>query len=118
MPYAHLDVEALYGALDARRKTQDLSWRDVAKEAGVSPSTLTRMAQGKRPDVNGFAKLAAWMGVSADVFLKKQGSKKVKQADPVAMFSTFLRASKELDEQSVEFLEDVLQAAWKRVKKT
>ena len=118
MTEAQLDVEALYGALDARRKRKALSWRDVAREAGVSASTLTRMAQGKRPDVDGFAALVDWLGMPADSFLKAADAKKAKKADPVAMFSTFLRASKELDEQSVEFLEDILQAAWKRVKKT
>jgi len=118
MTEAQLDVDALYAALDARRKRKELSWRDVAKEAGVSASTLTRMAQGKRPDVDGFAALVDWLGVPADDFLKPANLKKAKKADPVAMFSTFLRASKELDEQSVEFLEDILQAAWKRVKKT
>ena len=118
MPDMHLDVEALYAGLDARRKSKDLSWRDVAREVGVSPSTLTRMAQGKRPDVDGFAALVDWLGMPADAFLTVTNAKKGKKADPVAMFSTFLRASKELDEQSVEFLEDVLQAAWKRVKKT
>lgn len=28
----------------------------------MSASTLTRMAQGKRPDIDGFAALTAWLG--------------------------------------------------------
>ena len=117
MPHTHLDVDALYAALDANRKSQDMSWRDVAKEAGVSPSTLTRMAQGKRPDVDGFAALVAWLGLSADHFLRlaKSGVAK-KSADPMAMISTYLRASKELDKKSVEALEDIIQAAWRTLK--
>jgi transcriptional regulator with XRE-family HTH domain len=117
MPEAHLDVETLYGALDARRKSKKLSWRDVAKEAGVSPSTLTRMSQGKRPDVDGFAALIAWLGVPADHFLKApQSTKSKKKADPMAMISTYLRASPELDKKSLEALEDIIQAAWRRLK--
>src|SRR6267154_410424 len=108
MPEAHLDVEALYAALDARRKSKDLSWRDVAKEAGVSPSTLTRMAQGKRPDVDGFAALVAWLGIPADTFLQgSEPSKTKRKPDPMAMISTYLRANKELDKKSVEALEDI-----------
>lgn len=117
MPDAHLDVDAIYAALDARRRSKKLSWREVAQEAGVSPSTLTRMAQGKRPDVDGFAALVSWLGVSADAFLTgTQSSKTQKKADPMAMFSTFLRANKELDAKSVAFLEEVMHAAWKSLK--
>src|SRR5437879_3682384 len=106
MPEARLDVDALYAALDARRRSKGLSWREVAREAGVSPSTLTRMAQGKRPDVNGFAALVSWLGMSADEFLTALHPAKTKKADTMAMISTHLRASKELDKKSVEALED------------
>jgi transcriptional regulator with XRE-family HTH domain len=118
MPEAHLDVEALYKALDARRKSRELSWRDVAREAGVSPSTLTRMAQGKRPDVDGFAALVTWLGVSADSYLRpslRAKDKSKKAPDTMAMISTFLRANKDLDKKSVDALEDILQAAWRRL---
>ncbi len=116
MPVAHLDVGALYAALDLNRKSKELSWRDLAKEAGVSPSTLTRMAQGKRPDVDGFAALIAWLGVPADQFLRSSSTAKTRSPSPLAMISTYLRASKELDKKSVEALEDIIQAAWRTLK--
>jgi len=50
-----LDVQALYDALDQQRRSKKLSWRQLAGEAGVSPSTLSRMTQGKRPDVDSLA---------------------------------------------------------------
>jgi transcriptional regulator with XRE-family HTH domain len=116
MADAYLDVDALYGALDATRKEKELSWRDIAKEAGVSASTLTRMAQGKRPDVDGFASLVAWLGVPADYFIRRtdQGSKRT--ASPMAMISTYLRADKHLDKKSAEALEDIIQVAWRTLK--
>jgi len=119
MPEGHLDVEALYAALDARRKSKDLSWREVAREAGVSPSTLTRMAQGKRPDVDGFAALLGWLGIRAEKFLKT-GQTRVPKAkeDPMAMISTYLRASKELDKKTVEALENIIQVAWRNLKQS
>ena len=49
------DSDAFYSALDAARRAQNLNWKEVAAQSGVSASTLTRMAQGKRPDVDGFA---------------------------------------------------------------
>ena len=97
MPEAHLDVEALYAALDAQRKSKKLSWRQLAAQVDTSPSTLTRMARGKRPDVDSFAALVEWLGVSADQFLRPaQPSPTKKKAEPMAMISTYLRASKDL----------------------
>ena len=48
----NFDVGAFHAALDSQRLAMGLNWKDVAAEAGVSASTLTRMAQGKRPDVD------------------------------------------------------------------
>ena len=47
MTTPHLDVPALYAALDAARRSKKLSWREVASAAGVSASTLSRMVLGK-----------------------------------------------------------------------
>ena len=57
MAQSHLDVQALYVTLDSERQQRGLSWRQVAQEAGIGPSTLSRMAQGNRPDVDSFAAL-------------------------------------------------------------
>jgi len=54
MPQKLIHVDALIAALDSERRAKNFSWRQLAKEAGVSPSTLTRMQQGKSPDVNTF----------------------------------------------------------------
>jgi hypothetical protein len=62
MPSPRLDVEALYVALDAQRRRARLRWRDIAVEAGVSPSTLTRIGQGFRPDADGLVRLLVWLG--------------------------------------------------------
>ena len=80
MEEARLDVAALYAALDTQRQSRGMSWRQVAKEAGISPSTLTRMTQEKRPDVDSFAALVSWLGLSADRFL----SSTKKPSDPLA----------------------------------
>ncbi len=117
MPEAHLDVEALYAALDAQRKSKKLSWRQLAAQVDTSPSTLTRMARGKRPDVDSFAALVEWLGVSADQFLRPaQPSPTKKKAEPMAMISTYLRASKDLDKKSIEALEDIIRAAYRSLK--
>src|SRR5213594_3016565 len=89
---SQLDVLRLHAALDSRRKTLKLSWRQLAGLAGVSPSTLTRLGQGKRPDVDGFAALVAWLGVAPDRFLGTSPAKRAASEDLVTVVSTHLRA--------------------------
>jgi transcriptional regulator with XRE-family HTH domain len=50
-----------FAALDAKREREGVSWRAVARETGVSPSSLSRLARGKNPDMRTFALLAAWL---------------------------------------------------------
>lgn len=44
----HVNLGALYTALDARRRTRGLSWREVAREAldADHASLFTRLARG------------------------------------------------------------------------
>ena len=51
--HGRFDSQGFYDALDATRRSRNLNWKQVAAQSGVSASTLTRMAQGRRPDVDG-----------------------------------------------------------------
>jgi transcriptional regulator with XRE-family HTH domain len=53
---------ALVGAVAAHRQ---ISMRHVAAETGLSPSTLTRIGQGQKPDADGLLTLLAWLRVDA-----------------------------------------------------
>ena len=64
------DSDAFYSAIDGARRARKLNWKQVAAESGVSASTLTRMAQGARPDVDSLAALAAWSGLDADDYIR------------------------------------------------
>jgi transcriptional regulator with XRE-family HTH domain len=112
-----VDVEGLHEALDVKRRAEGLSWREVATAVGVSASTLTRMAQGASPDIEGFGKMVRWLGVSADDFIaraKGRGSKK--QEELLVVVSRHLRASRELDPKSAKALEGIIEAAYKHMK--
>lgn len=63
MPRKRLDVAALHSALDFVRAHRRISWRDVAAETGISPSTLTRLGQGHAPDADGLCALIDWLGL-------------------------------------------------------
>lgn len=115
MPETTVDVDALYAALDAKRQEENLSWRELAGRLEISPSTLTRMAQGKRPDVDAFATLLRWLGMSADAFMRS--TKKKEDVNAVAMISSYLRADRNIDPKDAEALEDILKAAYRHMKK-
>lgn len=63
------DNEAFFSALNAERLSRHMTWKEVAMESGVNASTLTRMGDGKNPDVNGLAALLAWSGLKAESFI-------------------------------------------------
>ena len=119
MPEPRLDVRALYAALDHARRSKHMSWRGVASEAGVSPSTLTRLGQHKRPDVDSFGALAQWLGIDAGKFLREPpGRSRTAEDDtePIAVISAYLRARKELSSKSADALEDILRAAYESLR--
>ena len=112
------DASGFYEALDATRQSRRMTWKDVAAAAGVSASTLTRMAQGKRPDVDSLAALTTWSGLRADAFVRAT----VPAADragvePLAMISTLLRGDRQLTPEAATALEAVIKAAYARLRR-
>ena len=112
---ASFDAEAFYKALDAQRDAKRMTWRQVAIATGVSASSFTRMAQGKRPDVNSLAVLCSWSGLKADDFVRSDS--KETEPEPLAMISTLLRADRNLSRQNAAMLDDLIRVTYKRLKK-
>jgi transcriptional regulator with XRE-family HTH domain len=65
------DSAALYAALDKKRKECSLSWKEVAMQAGVSPSTISNTRKGSRMEVDGMLALVYWIGVPVESFVKE-----------------------------------------------
>jgi transcriptional regulator with XRE-family HTH domain len=63
-----LDVPALTSAITAVARHRKISMRDVAAETGLSPSSLTRLTQGQKPDADGLLTLLAWLNAEAAAF--------------------------------------------------
>jgi transcriptional regulator with XRE-family HTH domain len=116
MKAGRFDVAAFYAALDAQRRSRGITWKQVAAESKVAASTLTRMAQGKRPDVNGLAALCTWSGLSADDYVREEGSTSRGEPAPLAMISTHLRSDPNLTAKSAEMLEALIFAAYDQLK--
>ncbi|MEJ7567754.1 MAG: hypothetical protein WKF41_05760 [Gaiellaceae bacterium] len=103
---------ALYAALDSKRRTEEMSWRDLAGEIDVSPSVFTRMAQGRRPDVDTFLTLVGWLGIAAERFTAGDAPTEAEAEETVAVISTYLRADRALKPKSAEAIETILRAAY------
>ena len=110
------DAEAFYGALDLSRESRKLTWKRVAEQSGVSASTLTRMGQGKRPDVDSLAALAAWSGLDADDFVRTEEESEAPE-EPLARISTYLRSDRNLSPESARALEEIIKVAYDRLRK-
>jgi transcriptional regulator with XRE-family HTH domain len=108
------DAGAFYDALDSVRQAKKLTWKQIAAESGVSASTLTRMAQGKRPDVDGLAALCAWGGLDADEYVRSEGARP--QPEPLAKISTYLKSDKNLSPEAATALDELVKATYERLR--
>lgn len=63
------DAAALYDALDAERTRRGATWAQIAREMGVSPSTVTRTRLGGRMEVDGMLAMVGWLGMSVETFV-------------------------------------------------
>ena len=109
------DAEAFYSAIDAERRSRRQTWKRVAEEARVSASTLTRMAQGRRPDVDSMAALVAWSGLSADTFVRDEQTRP--EPGSLSMISAYLKNDPHLTPEAADALDELMKATYERMRK-
>lgn len=110
----HFDAQAFYQAMDAERVSRHLNWKQVAEQSGVSASTLTRLAQGRRPDVDSMSALISWSGLDSRVFIKSQ---KPVEASSFSKSLALLRSDPNLSPESAAMLEEIIKAAYEQLRK-
>lgn len=67
MSIYRLDVPEFRRRLDLRRQERGLTWRQLAEQVDVSPSTFSRLADGKRPDADALITLLVWLDLDTDI---------------------------------------------------
>lgn len=107
------DTEAFYAALNAVRLSRQMTWKEVASEAGVNASTLSRMNQGSKPDVDGLAALLGWSHLKAEMFIP---SARRKEAEPIARITALLRADPNLSKENAKLIESIVIDTYKRLR--
>jgi transcriptional regulator with XRE-family HTH domain len=117
MTRTKIDVRGLYAALDSERTARGLSWRQLAKEIGVSPSLLSRLSNDQRPDADGFATLVRWLNMPAEEFMVDVEGDRGPQSEPdlVTQLAPLLRARQDLDKRDIAYLEEVIRATVRHV---
>ena len=114
-----INTAALHSALDAARQERQTSWRALAGEIGVSPSLLSRLGNGLKPDTDGFATIIAWLRLPAEDFFRHEGERDAnddREPDLMAQLAPLLRARKDLSETDVKYLQQVIGATIERAR--
>ncbi len=109
------DGDKFIKTLDNTRQARSITWRKVADEAGVSASTLTRLSQGKRPDVDSLGALAHWAGVDTDTFYRTD--EPPRPTEPLAQAMGYLRADPNLGKEGAEALEAILRVTYEQLRR-
>ena len=111
----HFDAAGFFSALGAEREARRLTWKQVAAQAQVSASTLTRMGQGRRPDVDSLAALASWSGLDPNRFIRSSNPKA--EPETLAMISTYLRSDPNLTDEGAIALDELIRATYERIRR-
>jgi hypothetical protein len=117
MASGKFDGEGFFAAIDSVRIARNLNWKKVAELAEVPASTLTRMSQGRKPDVDSLASLCAWSGLTVEEFTVGTSKKKV-LTEPLAQLTAHLRADPKLSKEGAKALETLIKTAYEQFRKT
>lgn len=112
MPSVQFDGNSFYAALDAVREERKLTWRRVAEQSKVSASSLTRISQGKRPDVDSLASLCSWAKLSADEFMRGASNAGDGELSSLTKALILFRADPNLGKEQADALERIIQSAY------
>jgi transcriptional regulator with XRE-family HTH domain len=105
-----IDLEAFIAMFKTKRGDRGL--REVAGEIGdISASTLSRIENGKSPEMEVFLRLCDWMGVDPAAFLTRSEESHVELNTP-EVIEAHLRADKNLDEATAEAIAQMVRTAY------
>ncbi|TXN33420.1 hypothetical protein FV232_02935 [Methylobacterium sp. WL30] len=115
MATGKFDGAGFFAALDAERAGRRATWKKVAEQSGVPASSLTRMSQGRRPDVDTLSALCGWSGLRADDFFRIEGGERP-SLEPLAQITVHLRADPKLSSEGAKALEVLIKTAYQQLR--
>lgn len=96
-------MEAFHAALDSVRRSRGMSWRQVAQEAEVSASSITRMTRGSRPDIDTVASLASWASLDPASFFPRDS-----EVNSLSMVAAYIYRDPSLTREAASALEQIV----------
>ena len=86
--------------------------REAAREVGVSSATLSRIENGKQPDLGTFEKLCRWLEISPLEFLDVgDGGGMVREPSSVSTATVHLRAKRDISPKLAQALGEMIMRA-------
>lgn len=109
---SEINIRDLAAAIRVRRGKRGL--RAIADEIGdVSASTLSRIEQGKLPDLDTFMRICRWLGEPPERFTI--GVDSSAETTTPQIIAAHLRADRTLDPKTAEALITMIQLAYKAI---
>ena len=112
-----IDTSRLRAVLEARVTEEGLSWRQAAIQIGVSPSLLSRLKSGLRPDLDGYVLMVRWLGMSADDFVTVPvtsagaGREPAQRVSLITEFALLLGRQPDLSEADRVYLQGLMRSS-------
>ena len=75
MPTPLFDLRALFREIAAERDRQNLSWEGLARQVGVSASTIRRFGNADDAEADGVLALIRWLSVAPEHFVQSDSVK-------------------------------------------
>lgn len=114
-----VDVDRLFRVLEDRVTSDGISWRTAAGQIGVSPSLLSRLRNGMRPDLDAYLRIVRWLRLSADDFLVGEDDANGRPEPELGTeVSALLRARRDLTAEDKEMLESIFRSSLQHVRRT
>src|SRR5258706_15170917 len=103
---SQLDMELFAAYLKARRG--DMGLREAVQQIGdISPATLSRIENGRIPDMDVFLRLCDWIGLPAETFVKRE-TDVTTEPKTIEVIEAHLRADRNLDHAAAEAIANMV----------
>jgi transcriptional regulator with XRE-family HTH domain len=89
--------------------------RDVAREIGISPATLSRVENGKLPDLDTFSKVCKWLMIDPGEVLGYKSEVSGSSMPQDNLISAHLRADKNQSPEAAQALAEMILAAQRMI---
>lgn len=119
METVHIDIDQLAKYIQWKMAEEDLSLRQAAHKAKVSPATLSRiLKKGKKhpqPDVDTLARIVRWVNVPIEKIIETPSGNRAENqtsGNTLEAIQVHLRADKNLSAEAARAIADMVKVAY------